>query len=131
MTTAPTYETVIGIYGISKGNPGPGAYKAVIQNTRTGAERSVEGRAPATTANRMELTAALEGLKAVAPGGSVMVLTNSEYVAKGMTEWLPGWRAKGWRGSNKKPVQNADLWGALDAEAGKHESVRWVVGKRV
>ncbi|WP_210245147.1 ribonuclease H [Methylobacterium sp. WL9] len=130
MTIEPTPEFAIGLYGICKGNPGPGAYKAVIQHTQTGAERSVEGRAASTTANRMELTAAIEALKALSPGAVVIVLTNSEYVMKGMTEWLPGWRAKGWRGSNKKPVVNADLWGALDAAAAAHERVRWVVGKR-
>jgi ribonuclease HI len=130
MTTEPTYETAIAILGVCKGNPGPGAYKAVIQNVRTGIEWSTEGRASSTTSNRMELTAAIAGLNAMDPGGSVIVLTNSENVAKGMNEWLPGWKAKGWRGSNKKPIQNADLWEALEAAAARHERVRWVVGKR-
>lgn len=83
-----------------------------------------------TTANRMELTAAVEALTALNPGSIVTILTNSEYVTKGMTEWLPGWKAKGWRTSSKKPVLNADLWEALDAAAAKHASVRWQYGRR-
>lgn len=59
------------------------------------------------------------------------VTANSEYVAKGMNEWLPGWKSKGWRTAGKMPVMNADLWGKLEAAAGKHESVRWVIGERI
>ncbi|KQP93772.1 hypothetical protein ASF60_13980 [Methylobacterium sp. Leaf113] len=130
MTEAPTRNIYVAIWGICQGNPGPGAYTATIQNIDTGAEKRLQGRAGSTTANRMELTAAIEGLNFLRPGAVVTVIANSEYVAKGMNEWLPGWKAKGWRTASKKPVQNADLWGKLDAAAGKHESVRWVVGER-
>ncbi|MCJ2037074.1 hypothetical protein MKK54_22995 [Methylobacterium sp. J-068] len=96
----------------------------------TGREKRVEGRAPSTTSNRLELTAAIKGLNALRPGAVVTVIANSEYVAKGMNEWLPGWKAKGWRTAAKKPVMNADLWVELEVAAGKHKRVRWVVGER-
>ncbi|MCJ2113274.1 ribonuclease HI [Methylobacterium sp. E-025] len=130
MPEALTRNIYVAIRGICQGNPGAGAYTATIQNIDTGAEKRLQGREASTTANRMELTAAIEGLNALRPGAVVTVIANSEYVAKGMNEWLPGWKAKGWRGPNKKPVLNADLWGKLNAAAGKHERVRWVVGQR-
>lgn len=117
--------------GRLQGQPRTGAYTATLKNIRTGREKRVEGRDASTTANRMELSAAIAGLNACRPGAVVTVVANSEYVAKGMNEWLPGWKAKGWRTASKKPVQNVDLWKALEAAAGEHESVRWVVGERV
>lgn len=130
MTEAPTRNIFIAIWGICKGNPGPGAYTATLQNIDTGGEKRLQGRAASTTANCMELTAAIEGLNALTPGAVVTVIANSEYVAKGMIEWLPGWKAKGWRTAAKKPVMNADLWVELEDAAGKHKGVRWVVGER-
>ena len=93
-------------------------------------KRHVSAMPAASGTPTATLTAAIEGLNALRPGAVVTVIANSEYVAKGMNEWLPGWKAKGWRTAAKKPVMNADLWGKLDAAAGKHESVRWVVGER-
>ena len=125
MTNEPVREIAIAFLVSCKGNPGPGSYKAKLVDLRTRAEETVEGREASTTANRMELTAVLNALNALPPGVSVTVLSGSEYVVKGMTEWLPGWRANGWRTSSKKPVLNADLWGALDAAASKHAKVAW------
>jgi ribonuclease HI len=75
----------------------------------------VRGGDPATTNNRMELTAAIEALNALQPGASVIMIGDSQYVLKGMTEWLPGWKARGWRTAQRKPVLNAELWRALEA----------------
>jgi ribonuclease HI len=73
----------------------------------------------------MELTAAIEGLNAASPGASVTMVGDSEYVIKGVTEWLPGWKARGWRTSQGKPVANLELWKALEAGIARHVNVRW------
>jgi ribonuclease HI len=92
-------------------------------------EKRLYGAAADTTNNRMELTGALEGLRALKQACEVVVWTDSEYVKKGMTEWLPGWKARGWRTAAKAPVKNADLWQALELEAGRHQvDWRWVKG---
>jgi ribonuclease HI len=123
----------VALFGRCHGSTGPGSYAAAILNTRTGEQRDIDGRAETTTANRMELTAAvraLESLQQFDPGESVTVGTCSEYVIKGMREWLPGWKAKGWRTASRKPVQNADLWQELDAAAGRYGGVRWELAQR-
>jgi ribonuclease HI len=107
-------------------NPGPGGWGAVLLTRRADGspyERAISGNDPDTTNNRMELTAAIEALRALKKPCQVTLLTDSQYLKRGINEWLPGWIAKGWRTSKKKPVQNQDLWQALHAETQWHESV--------
>ncbi len=103
------------------GNPGPGGWAAVLLHGKT--RREISGAAAATTNNRMELTAAIESLKTLTEPCEVNFHTDSQYVQKGMRDWLPGWKAKGWR-RGKKPIKNLDLWKTLDAEAARH-TVHW------
>jgi len=108
--------------GACKGNPGPGGWGALL---RSGAhERELYGGDPATTNNRMELTAVIRALEALKRASKVEIYTDSEYVMKGITEWLAGWKRRGWKTADRKPVKNADLWRELEALAHKHE-VRW------
>src|SRR5690242_12392545 len=107
--------------GACMGNPGPGGWAAVI----LGPERQeITGFEPATTNNRMELRAALEGLRALPAGAEVHLHTDSQYVRNGMHEWLARWKRNGWRTADKKPVKNDDLWRALDEAAAAHR-VQW------
>ncbi len=107
--------------GACEGNPGPGGWAAVLIHKR--ARREITGACPASTNNRMELTAAIEALRALKEPCEVDFHTDSQYVQRGMSSWLAQWKAKGWR-RGKKPVKNLDLWQALDAEASRHK-VRW------
>ena len=108
--------------GACSGNPGPGGWGAVLR--WRGEEKELFGGEPATTNNRMELTAAIEALRVLTRPSTVVVTTDSVYVRDGITSWLPQWKRRGWRTAAKKPVKNEDLWRALDAEASRHE-VRW------
>ena len=113
--------------GSCAGNPGPGGWAAILQSA--GRERELTGYDAATTNNRMELQAALEGLRALTESCAVELWTDSLYLKNGMTEWLPRWKRNGWRTTEKKPVKNADLWQALDeAVARHHVSWHWVRG---
>ncbi|GJE46527.1 ribonuclease HI [Methylobacterium soli] len=123
-------EITIAFDGACLGNHGPGGYAAILINTRTDREKIVRGRETATTNNKMELSAAIAGLNALSPGAVVNMLGDSQYVIKGFTEWLPGWKAKGWRGANKKPVANVDLWQALEMAVARHLSVSWTWVRR-
>lgn len=108
--------------GACKGNPGPGGWGALL---RAGAaERELFGGEPLTTNNRMELTAVIQGLSALTRRCSVDLYTDSEYVRNGITTWIHGWRARGWKTADRKPVKNVDLWQKLDALNGSHD-VRW------
>ena len=118
-------EITIAFDGACLGNPGPGGYGAVLIHEPTGREKIVRGGDPATTNNRMELTAAIEALNALRPGAWVTMIGDSQYVLKGMTEWLPAWKARGWRTAQRKPVLNAELWQALEAAVAQHAAVRW------
>ena len=109
--------------GACKGNPGPGGWGAVLEYD--GREREIFGGEPATTNNRMELTAVIEALAALTRPCKVIVHTDSQYVQKGITEWIRGWKARGWRTAAKEPVKNADLWKRLDELIGPHE-IDWV-----
>jgi ribonuclease HI len=108
--------------GACRGNPGPGGWGVVL---RAGThEKELSGGEPQTTNNRMELTAAIEALKALKKPSRVALYTDSTYVRSGITEWVPVWRARGWRTADKKPVKNQDLWEALSEQAARHE-VEW------
>ncbi|GBE11267.1 ribonuclease HI [bacterium BMS3Bbin12] len=108
--------------GACRGNPGPGGWGVVLRFG--GTEKTLHGGEPETTNNRMELTAAIRALEALKRPCRVRLTTDSEYVKKGLTEWLPNWKRRGWKTAARKPVKNADLWRRLDAAAARHE-VRW------
>lgn len=113
--------------GACRGNPGPGGWGALLRaGTR---EKSLYGGERDTTNNRMELTAAIEGLKALKRPCKVVLTTDSQYVRKGITEWMGNWKKKGWKTAAKKPVKNADLWRALDTLSQEHDiDWQWVKG---
>ena len=120
-------RVVIHTDGACSGNPGPGGWGAILQFA--GKERELSGGDPATTNNRMELTAAIEALKALKSGSTAELHTDSEYLKKGITEWIHGWKRNGWKTSDKKPVKNVELWQTLDALAANHDvEWRWVRG---
>ena len=109
--------------GACKGNPGPGGWGALI---RSGAhEKELSGGEALTTNNRMELTAAIQGLTALTRPCAVTLSTDSRYVMDGLTKWIKGWQRNGWRTADKKPVKNAELWQALLAAAAPHR-IKWV-----
>ena len=113
--------------GACSGNPGPGGWGAVMAcNGRT---RELSGAHPDTTNNRMELTAAIRALEALTRPSAVDLYTDSTYLRDGITRWLPGWKARGWRTASKAPVKNRDLWEALDALGNRHDVAwHWVRG---
>lgn len=120
-------RVVIHTDGACSGNPGPGGWGAILEYD--GREKELSGGEAATTNNRMELTAAIEALRALKAGASVELHTDSEYLKKGITEWILGWKRNGWKTAAKKPVKNAELWQAIDALAAKHDiDWRWVRG---
>ena len=113
--------------GACRGNPGPGGWGVVLK--AGGQVKELSGGEPATTNNRMELKAAIEALAALKKPCRVALYTDSVYVRSGITEWLPRWRARGWRTADKKPVKNQDLWEALSAQAARHDVTwHWVKG---
>ena len=120
-------SVVIHTDGACSGNPGPGGWGVVI---RAGArEKELSGGEPLTTNNRMELTAAIEGLKALKRPCRVQLWTDSNYVRDGITRWIHGWRKNGWKTADKKPVKNAELWQALLEACAPHRiEWHWVKG---
>lgn len=113
--------------GACRGNPGPGGWGALLR-TR-GHEKRLSGATAETTNNRMELTAAIEALRALKRPCVVELTTDSQYVRQGITSWITNWKRRGWKTSDRKPVKNVDLWQALDLEAARHEvSWHWVRG---
>jgi ribonuclease HI len=109
--------------GACSGNPGPGGWAYILQHPTSGKELVASGGEPETTNNRMELTAVVRGLEALKRRSDVEILTDSVYVGKGISEWLPGWKANGWRrreGKSLKPIKNEDLWRQLDALLSRH-----------
>ena len=113
--------------GACRGNPGPGGWGVVLRAGER--ERELSGGEPHTTNNRMELKAAIEALTALKEPCKVALFTDSTYVRSGITEWLPVWRARGWRTADRKPVKNQDLWVALAEQADRHQvSWHWVKG---
>lgn len=109
--------------GACKGNPGPGGWGAYLRFGDH--ERDLCGGESVTTNNRMELTAVIEGLRALNRACTVRLHVDSTYVMHGITRWLAGWQRNGWRTASKQPVKNEDLWRALDAELARHE-VTWI-----
>jgi ribonuclease HI len=113
--------------GACLGNPGPGGYAALILIGNT--EQVITGRNLATTNNRMEMLAAIRALEALGVGSSAILHSDSQIVIKGMTEWLQGWKEKGWKNAAKKPVANQDLWLELDGlNAERNVTWQWVKG---
>jgi len=108
--------------GACSGNPGPGGWGAILRFK--GVEKELKGGEAQTTNNRMEMMAVIQGLSALTRPCEVDVYTDSEYVKKGMTEWLRGWKARGWKTADKKPVKNDDLWQMLDQISSRH-TVHW------
>ena len=108
--------------GACRGNPGPGGWAAILQTD--GDEKEFSGGERSTTNNRMELTAVIEGLSRTPEGSRVTVICDSQYVVKGMTEWVLGWIQRGWRKADRKPVLNRELWQRLLDET-KRRQVTW------
>ncbi len=125
MTERP--RVIIYTDGACQGNPGPGGWGALLRYSRH--EKELWGSDPDTTNNRMELMAALEALRALNRPCQVDFYTDSEYLKRGITEWLVGWKARGWRTSGKKAVKNQDLWRSLEAAIQPHQiEWHWVRG---
>jgi ribonuclease HI len=108
--------------GACSGNPGPGGWGALLRYKTT--EKELSGAEPDTTNNRMELMAAIEGLKAIKRTCHVTLYTDSKYVLQGVTEWIEGWKLRGWKTADKKPVKNQDLWMLLDEQVQRHH-IKW------
>jgi ribonuclease HI len=120
---------VVQIYadGACKGNPGPGGWGAIVRTA--GAESELCGGERQTTNNRMELTAVIRALESLEAPSTVEVYTDSQYVQKGISEWLQDWKRRGWRTADKKPVKNVDLWQRLEhVAAAHHVSWHWIKG---
>jgi ribonuclease HI len=117
--------------GACLGNPGPGGWGYLLRVHLASGIREKEGSGPAadTTNNRMELTAAIQGLEALSRPCKVLLQSDSQYVVKGISSWLKDWKRRGWKKADGKPVLNADLWQALDAQLARHQvEARWVKG---
>ena len=113
--------------GACKGNPGRGGWGAILQSGAH--EKELWGGEPATTNNRMELMAAIMALEALKGPSEVTLVTDSKYVMQGITEWIGGWKARGWKTADKKPVKNEDLWRRLDTARARHKVTwKWVKG---
>ncbi len=109
--------------GACRGNPGPGGWGVVLR--ASGVQKEMFGGEPSTTNNRMEMLAAITALESLRHPCEVRLYTDSQYVLKGMTEWLSGWKARGWKTADRKPVKNVDLWQRLEQASAAHR-VQWV-----
>jgi ribonuclease HI len=121
--------SVVEIYtdGACRGNPGPGGWAALLSYGER--EKELSGAEPLTTNNRMELTAVIRALEALKRPTELRIFTDSEYVRRGITEWIKSWKTRGWKTADRKPVKNQDLWELLDALAAGHKiEWRWVKG---
>ncbi len=122
-----TPQVTVHTDGACSGNPGPGGWGAILEFG--GREKEICGGEPATTNNRMEMMAAIQALEALTRPCKVELHTDSQYVMKGITEWIRGWKARGWKTADKKAVKNEDLWRRLDEARARHEvDWRWVKG---
>lgn len=118
--------------GACSGNPGPGGWGVLLlarEGARIVKERCLQGGEAETTNNRMELCAAIAALEALARPSAITIVTDSAYVKNGITTWIAGWKAQGWRTADKKPVKNLDLWQRLEAAVARHQvEWRWIKG---
>jgi len=122
-----TPQVVIHTDGACRGNPGPGGWGAILQSN--GKTKEISGGDLATTNNRMELMAAIQALEALTKPCKVELHTDSQYVKNGVTTWIHGWKARGWKTADKSPVKNEDLWKRLDLARSRHDvDWRWVKG---
>jgi ribonuclease HI len=127
--TATVEKDSVDIYtdGACSGNPGPGGWGAILRCN--GKEKEIFGGAAQTTNNRMEMMAVIESLRTLKRPVSARVYTDSQYVQKGISEWIHGWKRRGWKTADKKPVKNEDLWRMLEALAAEHQvEWHWVKG---
>jgi ribonuclease HI len=118
-------EALVWTDGACRGNPGPGGWAAIVVGPDGAEPLELSGGAERTTNNRMEYTAALEGLRALPAGSRACIVTDSRLMLDSMTKWLAGWKRKGWKTAGGEPVKNQDLVRALDAEIARHAAVRW------
>lgn len=118
--------------GACSGNPGPGGWAFILRHDKTGKEREASGGEANTTNNRMELTAVIKGLEALSRSCRVQLFTDSNYVGKGLSEWMPKWKKNNWRRGSRGqdgPVKNVELWQELDRLAARHEiHFHWIAG---
>ena len=122
-----TPKVLIYTDGACRGNPGPGGWGAILISN--GREKELCGGEPATTNNRMELMAAIQALEALNKPCKVELHTDSTYVKNGVTQWIHGWKARGWKTADRSPVKNEDLWKRIDQARARHEvDWRWVKG---
>ena len=122
-----TAEVELFADGACSGNPGPGGWGTILRFR--GVEKELKGGEAHTTNNRMELMAVIAGLETLTRPCTVAVTTDSQYVQKGITEWMPNWKRRGWKTADNKPVKNDDLWRRLDQAAARHlVSWHWVKG---
>lgn len=126
--SSPTLPTAtIWADGACSGNPGPGGWGTIVEVA--GERREFSGGAQSTTNNQMEMTALIEGLRQLEPRQQVLIVMDSEYVIKGLTQWMPGWIRNGWRTASKKPVKNRELWEELHRlTRDRVVKVQWVRG---
>jgi ribonuclease HI len=122
MPVAAVGEVLVWTDGACRKNPGPGGWAALIVDAEV---REVSGGLPHTTNNIMEMTAALEGLRALPEGSRACVVTDSRYLHDGITSWIHGWKRKNWKTAGGEPVKNREIWIALEAETARHLAVRW------
>lgn len=130
MTSDADFDVYLFTDGACSGNPGPGGWAYILRHSETGVEHVESGGETETTNNRMEMLAAIRGLEKLTRRCKVQLLTDSSYVANGLSQWLAGWKKNGWQrreGRSLKPVKNEDLWRQLDALAQEHD----IVPKRV
>ena len=122
-----TNRVVIYTDGACRGNPGPGGWGVILNYASK--QKTLNGYESETTNNRMELTAAIEGLRALTRSCDVDLKTDSRYVLQGISEWIDNWKSNGWKTASRKPVKNADLWQLLDKQAQRHTiNWHWVKG---
>lgn len=115
--------------GACSGNPGPGGWAYILRHPSSGSEKTGSGGEKATTNNRMELMAVIRGLEALAKPSRVELYSDSQYVLKGLKEWMASWKKRGWKNASKQPVKNQDLWMELDELMQQHTlSFHWVRG---
>ena len=123
------FDVILYADGACSGNPGPGGWAVILKQSATGRAKRISGGQKMTTNNRMELLAVISGLENIEKTSKIKVVTDSQYVSKGMTEWITNWVAKNWRTAAKKPVKNVDLWQRLLKISSKHEvSWEWIAG---